>query len=179
MSADTDASYVDFRAWRGGDDGAVLAVGCVATPIPGWVEDMRPPVVARTIALAGATAERATGLPMDAAKDGDRVVLRAASRPNDPPLGEARTFVGFDASRVLTCFAVCAAPPPPRDALGCETAVRATRLEATDAPPAPGVALRAVTWAVHHPRPTAATFAGAVALFALVALVTRRRPRFR
>src|SRR5262249_2455952 len=112
-----------------------LVSGCVATPIPGWVEDMRAPVDARAIALAGAVAAKITRAPMDARPDGaNGFDLRKASDLGGTPIGTARTFIGFDSSRVFTCFVVCAteipSPSPPageravaeRPDLGCREA---------------------------------------------------------
>jgi hypothetical protein len=106
--------------------------------------------------------------------------MRAASRLDGPALGIARTFVGFDdAPRVLTCFAACATRRRDAEAPACEAAARAARLDGSVAPPKPGLALGAVTWAVHNPRPAAACGAVLVLALALLAIQTRRRPRSR
>ncbi len=174
-----DASVTQWDAWRA-PSGATFLLGCLATPIPGWVEDMRPPIEARTLALAGAAARRVTGAPVDARAAGppSTFELRPAEDPNGPVLGRAHTFVGFDRDRVLTCFAICAAIDLPSDEQACGAAASHARLSGT-APPAPGIALRATTWAVHHPR--AATLGGTsfAALASFLTIVTRRRPRSR
>lgn len=174
------ASITEWRASRSVDEHAVLVTGCVATPIPGWVEDMRPAVEARTTALAGATAERITGVPMDARIDGaGGLVLRMASDLGGPVVGRARTFVGFDSSRVFTCFATCVVREKSLiyNGLGCESAVAEARLEGSMAAPDPGLALRGVTWAVHHPQPAAIGGGFVVLLAGILAVVTRRKPR--
>ncbi|MBX3202292.1 MAG: hypothetical protein KF894_29455 [Labilithrix sp.] len=174
------ASLVAWSAHRSADGDAALVSGCVATPIPGWVEDMRPAVEGRTVALAGASAAAITGAPVDARPGADGIFeLRAVSELAGPPIGHARTFVGFDDARVLTCFATCVgtrATPSPR---ACDASVVAARLEGSSPPPAAGLALRGATWAVHHPRPTALGAGALAATLAVVALVTRRRPRSR
>ncbi len=180
------AVLLQWDAKRSAADDAALVSGCVATPIPGWVEDMRPAVEARTVALAGAAAAKITGGPVDArAADGGTFALRAANDLGGPVIGRARSFVGFDGPRVLTCFATCAAKnsasqrhePSPGEA--CEQAVFAARLEGGSPPPRPGAALAAATWAVHHPRPTALAGIGLAVFLGVFAVVVRRRPRSR
>lgn len=170
ISDSAGAEIADFAAFREGP--ATITHGCVATPIPGWVEDMRPAVEGRTVALAGASAALASGHPIDARSDGHGgFALRAVSHLEEPPIGNAKTFVGFDNGHVFTCFATCIGAP-------CRAAVEDARLEGSAPPPRPGLALGAVTWAVHHPRPFAA---GAGILFivaGILAVVLRRRPRF-
>jgi hypothetical protein len=185
LAESAGAEMVSFRVLRDpkANDNAGLVSGCVATPIPGWVEDMRPSIEGRTVALAGAATERLLGgdFPIDARPNGEGgFVLRPAKDLGGPIIGSARTFVGFDSSsRVFTCFAACASRPGGRTPVGCEAAVAGSRLEGSSAPPTPGLALRSVTWAVHHPRP----FAFGVAIFvtglAILAIARRRRPRFR
>jgi hypothetical protein len=175
-----------------------LVAGCVATPIPGWVDDMRPSIEGRTVALAGAATERLLGgdFPIDARQSGDgkTLVLRSAKDldqgPAAPIVGSARTFVGFDSSsRVFTCFAACASRSGSGSGsgsgsqnpvvVGCEAAVAGSRLEGSSEPPTPGLALRSVTWAVHHPRPFALGAAIFITSLAVLAIVRRPRPRFR
>jgi hypothetical protein len=167
-----------------------LLLGCVATPIPGWVEDLRPSVEQRTLGLMTASAERAVGSPVEARTAEVRGVkhflLRAAGHPETaPPLGIGRTFLGWDARSVVTCLAVCATPgargepslrAPTRP---CDATVLDAELEGSAAAPPAGLALTSVTWAVHHPA-TSVTWGacGAAALGAL-AVAFRRRPRSR
>jgi hypothetical protein len=180
------AELVDWRAAASPSNDAAIVSACVATPIPGWVEEMRTAVEARTTALAGAAAERITGAPVDARADGEGAfALRAASALDAAPIGLARIFVGFDEERLFTCFASCAArghgaagaAGSSAAALACEAVVRSARLEDSRPPPAPGLSLRGVTWAVHHPRPAALGAAGLVVAIALAAVALRRRPR--
>lgn len=178
------AQMTSFRANRSASDDAALVSGCVATPIPGWLEEMRPAVEGRTIALAAAAAERVTGRAVDARADASGALeLRAASDLQATPLGVARTFVGFDASRVFTCFVLCATRIPrgseTAEPLGCESSVRQATLEGSVAPPHAGLGLRSVAWAIHHPRPSALVGGGLMLAAGIIAVVTRRRPRCR
>jgi hypothetical protein len=202
IAQNAGVELTSFRANHAGSsdarpDGALLGQdalvsGCVAVGLPGWVEDMRPAVEGRTTALAGAAAEKITRIPMDARPDGaGGFDLRPASDLGGPPIGKARTFIGFDSSRVFSCFVTCTfenrttfqpgdtshAPAPPERSLSCEDAVRDARLEGSMAPPEPGTGLRGVTWAVHHPRPTAFAGAAMVVVVGVLAVILRRRPR--
>jgi hypothetical protein len=141
---------------------------------------MRPAVEARTAALAGASAGKITGVPIDVRPDRDGLfVLRAASDLGGPVIGTARTFLGFDESRVFTCFATCSdrAVRGGRQHDACAQAVAGARLEGSRPPPRPGLGLRSVTWAVHHPRPAGLGAVVVVLLAGILAVATRRRPR--
>lgn len=136
---------------------------------------MRPAFAGRVVSLAGATAAQISGFAVETFPDGDVLGLRAAG--GGPTVGFTRTFVGFGGTNVHSCFAVCAGPnaaPAP-----CNEVVVQTRLVGGDAPPKPGVALRAVTWAVHHPSNTASAFAAVTLIGAALAVATRRKPRAR
>lgn len=165
----------DASASPGGD--AALVRGCVATPIPGWVDDMRPAIEARTSAFAGAAAEKMTGFPIDARSDGaGAFVLRPSSRLESEPIGVSRTFLGWGEGRVFTCFAACARRLG-EGAAGCERSVATATLQGSSGPPRPGLALSSATWAIHHPSTAAACAAAFVLVAAFLAIATRRRPR--
>ena len=177
----TSATLTSFRALvaPGGDE--VLVRGCIASSIPGWVEDMRPAIEARTLALVGAATEKATGAPVDARKEGDVFALRPAARLDGPRIGIGRPFVGFDDAHVVTCFASCVARPsrggPTGRVNGCESAVLGAHLSPDPPPPAPGMLLGAVTWAVHHPRSFTEGAGLLVGAAVVLALLFRPRPR--
>jgi hypothetical protein len=185
LGSGSGSTFTQWLATRSPTTKDTLLLGCVATPIPGWVEDMRPTVDARTVALMDASVERVVGVPVEARDASGHFSLRPVGAPEDAPrLGIARTFVGFTDHEVVTCFAACANartksvehPGAPR---ACDASVLSARLDGGSPPPAAGVVLGAVTWAVHHPR-TAVTW-GSVLAFALgaVAVASRRRPRSR
>lgn len=182
ISAATGAELVEWRALAAPDGSAAFAAGCVAKRIPGWVDEMRPAVAARATALAGVCAEEIAGVAIDGrGGEGGALVLRAANDLGGPVLGHARTFVGFDEARVFACFATCASrgPAAEESSRGCEGALASARLDGSAAPPPPGLVLRGVTWAVHHPRPAVSAGGVLVVAAAIAALVTRRRPRSR
>jgi hypothetical protein len=145
-------------------------------PVPGWVEDMRPAFSARVVSLAGATAANITGFAVETFDDASgALALRAAG--GGPTVGFTKTFLGFGETNVHSCFVVCAGPNAAPAA--CNEVVVRTRLVGGDAPPQPGIALRTVTWAVHHPSTTATAFGATVLLGAVIAVATRRKPRAR
>ncbi len=160
LAGGANAVVTQWTAWRTQDaSGEALLLGCVATPIPGWVEDMRPAIEARANGLASGSADRLAG--------GD-----AASH--------TRTFLGWTRGDVVTCFATCAAPrATARDARACDASVDSARLVESAPPPSPGLTLGALTWAVHHPSRAVLGVGVCVFLLAVVAMRTRRRPRSR
>ena len=160
LAGGSGATLTQWTARRS-SAGEVLLLGCVATPVPGWVEDMRGPVEARTASLAASSADRIAGAKVDA----------------------SRTFLGWNGGDVVTCFATCASPVGPTGpeptASACVPSVAAARLTGGTAPPPAGCGLAAVSWAVHHPSNTMLA-GGLVTLFvAALAVVWRRRPRSR
>jgi len=146
---------------------------------------MRPAIEARTAAVMNGSAERLVGLPVEAARIPDtkegHFTLRPAGSPDAaPPLGIARTFLGWNDGSVATCFAICAARKDEEpSARRCDASVLGARLEGSLGPPPAGMVLGAVTWAVHNPSQTAAWAAGVAFVLGLVAIASRRRPRSR
>lgn len=183
LGSGTGSAFTQWMATRSPTTKDTLLLGCVATPIPGWVEDMRPAVDARAVALMDASLERVVGVPIEARDASGHFSLRPVGAPEDAPrLGIARTFVGFTEEEVVTCFAACATPKSverPGAPRACDGSVLVARLDGSRPPPPSGVMLGAVTWAVHHPR--AAITWGSVLVVALGAgaVASRRRPRSR
>jgi hypothetical protein len=138
---------------------------------------MRPAIEGRTIALAGRTAESVVGAPIDAREDNGLLVLKRANSLGGPTVGTARTFLGFDEGHVATCIVVCASAT--ESTRPCDATVKSARLEGGGPAPPPGIGLGAITWAVHHPRPTAGFGALLLVGSAVLAILWRRRPRFR
>lgn len=193
------ASLTDWHVRRAPDDAAMIAWGCVRTPIPGWVDDMLPQVDMRTRALAGDASSKIARGPIDARTSDDPahlgrdiLTLRSANDLEGPRIGVAHTFIGFEESpaSVHTCFATCVRRSSPKEGtledaglpalaptLGCQEAVVRATLVGSTAPPAPGIALRGVTWGVHHPRPAAYFAAILLTIATILAIVVRRRPR--
>jgi hypothetical protein len=169
-----DARLTSFEARRAPDGSATLVHGCVSAKIPGWVEDMRPKIEASVVGLTAYNAGQIADTPIEARPEGGALVLRATGGPRR---GSARTFIGFEADRVSTCWALCVARESDRPA--CDASVADARLEGSMPPPPPGFALRAISWAVYHPTHTALTAGVIVAFASVVAVARRRRPRAR
>ncbi len=177
------ATFTQWNASRSLATGDVLLLGCVATPIPGWVEDMRPSVQARTTSLMAASTERIVGSQVETSEDTLALALRPVGAPRGtPPVGSARTFVGWDAHAVVTCFAVCARPAASSCGTAsreCDASVVNARLVGGTVAPPPGLALGALTWAVHHPTKTVAFASVVTFAVGVLAVLLRRRPRSR
>lgn len=153
-------------------DGDVLLVGCVSTPIPGWVEDMRGAVEARAFALTASSIEKIVGQDLTAHEEDGHVAHRTA---DGSVRAVSRTFVGWNGPAVVTCFATCVGPA----ARGCDRQVDEASLGGGTAPPPPGLALGLVTWAVHHPTQTVVGASVLVFFAGVIAVAARRRPRSR
>lgn len=180
LGGGSEATLAQLDGHRDGA-GDLLLAACVATPIPGWVEDMRPSIEGRLAAFAITSAEKLVAGELEARPAPGGMVLFPRGATAAPPVGVTRTFLGFRADhQVLTCFATCATPAaaPPHVARACDASVAAARLESAPPPP-PGIVLASTTWAIHHPHPTMA-WAGITCLaLAAVAMGWRKRPRSR
>jgi hypothetical protein len=159
LAGGAGAAFTQWDVSRA-EAGEAMVAACVATPIPGWVDDMRPAVDAKNATLMNVSAERVMGAPLDAQN------------------GVSHAFVGWDEGVVVTCFAVCGAREP-RPHRACDEAVRAASLEGAMGPPAPGIVLGAVTWGVHHPQSAVTWGAALVVALGVIAVISRRRPRSR
>lgn len=178
----TGAKVVAWRAWRAAKDETArdptFVRACIATAIPGWVEDMRPATEMRMVGIVASTAERLANAPIEARNEGGMLLLYAAgTHGQSGRLGVSRAFLGFDEAHLYTCFAMCVAKTPSADAVACDANAEHAVLEGSTPPPHPGLALSAVTWGIHHPRETATTAAVLTLLGGVLAITTRRRPR--
>ncbi len=174
--------FTQWQAWRSPSTHETLLLGCMATPIPGWVDDMRPAVDARTVSVMNASVERVVGAPVETFDMSGHFGLRAVGSPaGSAGLGIGRTFVGWDEHNVLTCFAACTAPQErSADARRtCDPSVLSSSLDHAMPPPSPGLVLGALTWAVHHPSTTASWGAALVFALGVIAVTSRRKPRSR
>jgi len=144
--------------------------------------------------LTAAGAERIVGSPIELrdAPDGLLLVRVAGAPESATAVGTARMFLAFHDHALATCFAVCADargaagwPGPGPGGAGapstraCDGGTAAARVEGDTPPPRAGLLLDGVTWAVHHPTEAAAWSASLTAAAAVVALITRRKPRSR
>src|SRR4051794_35172065 len=99
LGGGSGATLTQWDATRSPTTRDVMLVGCVATPIPGWVDDMRIAVDSRTVALMHGSAERAVGGSLEVRSEGDVFRLRRAGAEGSVGIG--RTFVGFEADAVV------------------------------------------------------------------------------
>ncbi|MBX3187912.1 MAG: hypothetical protein KF819_12890 [Labilithrix sp.] len=183
LSQASGSRFTAWRATRSEPAGETLLAACAATPIPGWVDDMRASVDARTTGLTSAAGERMVGAPLEAHPDGKGglLLLAPGGGATATEHGIARTFIGFDGHDLVTCFAACTSRAPVHrgGSRTCDASVASARVEGGTEPPRPGLVLGSVTWAVHHPARTASCGAVLVAALGTLAVVARRRPRSR
>jgi hypothetical protein len=179
LAESSGAEWVSWNAWSAPEKEGTLVAGCFAAAVPGWVEDMRPAFSGRVVSIAGATGAQIAGFGVETfpVAEGARDSLGLRATGGGTTVGYTKTFLGFGGTNAYSCFVVCAAPnaAPP----ACNEVVVQTRLVDGDAPPEPGLALQAVTWAVHHPSTTATGFAVVTLVGAMLAIATRRKPRAR
>lgn len=178
-SGGSGSAFTQWSAKRSPSASETLLLGCVATPIPGWVEEMRATVNRRTVALTSASAERLIGGPVEVHNQNDYLSLRRTDAPaGTPHAALARTFVGFTDHQVSTCFALCGSPDA-RPSRACDALVLGAQLEGSMRPPPPGVFLGALQWAVQHPSPALASGGALVLAASAIAVAFRRKPRSR
>lgn len=183
LGSGSGAAFVQWQAWREPRTRETLLLACVATPIPGWVDDMRPSVEARTVSVMNASTERVVGYPVETREMPGHFAIRAVGAPvEQAAVGSGRTFVGWSEHDVMTCFAACASRQ--RDNHTdvrriCDASVAGARLDGSRPPPPPGIALGATTWAVHHPATAVRWGAAVIFVLGVLAVASRRRQRSR
>lgn len=159
-------------------DGARFVAECFAARVPGWSASLRVPVEGRTLGMLGVTAERRLGrgvlVQREARASGESGAALVAA-DDGAPLGEGRLLLAFDGREVHSCFAACLGSPAPV----CRAALTGAALEGGTAPPPRGLALSLAEGVAGHPRAAAGALLGALALGAMVGVLSRRRPRTR
>jgi hypothetical protein len=174
----SQAPQLNLETWKSAraDDGAAsLAWGCFAGDASAWSADATDLAQGKLAEIASGTAARMRGAaaPMHvvaSARDGrDRTLVA------DAGIGRARTLVVFtrDAPHAHGCFVACTSD-------ACVDAIDETHVTgAIVAPPPPGLALRSLALAVHHPRGALGVLGAIVVCGAALAIVTRPGKRRR
>lgn len=167
-------------------------VGCVTTPVSWWFPEMQPTVDRRTVALMTAAAERIAGAALEAragesqfsfwVADNQQTTAREA-RETTKSVGSGRTFIGWHADELVTCFIVCVSRPHlsgrSPDQRACDASVVQARLEGSDSPPRAGAVVSGLSWALNHPSNALGWLSMASLAVASMAVGLRRRPRSR
>lgn len=179
------AEIVVQRGWTMpplGSEGraTTAAVACVLAPSDRWAPGMEDLVLARATAIAqrAAAVDAARWAPSAIHALGPRFEQRiagAAKRDGAPASVDLRHLLGFAGERrdVLLCTLLCVGPEhDPR----CPAFIEAAEpVGSFEAPPPPGLVIRAILLAAE--RPYGAAILLAIMAVALVALVLHRRPR--
>jgi hypothetical protein len=148
-----------------------IAWACVGTDVGTWNADVTELANQKLAEIASGTAARMHGsaTPMHVVRQSsdarDRTLVTADD--GDAPTNiSARTFLVFTESRAHGCFVSCASD--------CGSAIDDAKItgELRDPPPA-GAGLRALSYAVHHPRVAAGALFATIALAAAIAIATR------
>lgn len=181
LTEGSGAGIVQWDGWRDPDGDRTLLAGCVQTPIPGWVEDLRPSVVSRARGVALAASERLAGRTVLTEGDGASTALTDAA--SHATIGALATFLAFPASpstpAVVTCFATCVTRRERATDGACAAAVASAVVVDGGPPPDPGLALGAASWATHHARAVGLGALTLVLVGGFLGIVTRSKPRAR
>ncbi len=159
----TQSPQLAVEQWEGTRDasGHLLAWGCVAGNTSAWNADATEIAQDKLAELASKTVTA----PMHVVRTAQNGHERALSA--DDGNATARTLLAFTPDHAHGCFVAC-------ESAACREAVDDAKLAGELAPPpAPGVALDALSWAVHHPHEALAAFGAVLALAAGLAIATR------
>ncbi len=173
----TQTPQLAVEQWEGARDasGHLLAWGCVGADVSAWNADATELAQDKLAELASKSVQ--TPMHTVRATQNGHDHRRASAGADDRALASddghasARTFLAFTADHapndVHACFVAC-------DAAACAPAVESAKVTgALGPPPSPGVALGALSWAVHEPHSALAAFGGLLALAAALAIATR------
>jgi hypothetical protein len=153
-----------LEQWGSARDGSgktTIAWACIGTDVSTWNADVTELANQKLAELASGTAARMHGsaTPMHVVSTMDR----ARTLQADEGAAHARTFLVFSESRAHGCFVACA------DDANVDARIVGDARE----PPPAGVGLRALSYAVHHPRVAAGALAATILFAAALAIATR------
>lgn len=178
---------VEIVAWRGWTASLAAAaapttvrVACVRAPSDRWAPGVESLVLARATAIAqrAASVESARWEPSAIRAVGPRfeqIISGHAERDGAPVTVALRHVLAFAGERrdASLCTLLCVEP---RTDARCQAIIEAAEPAGTfQAPPPPGLMIRAILLAAEHPQ-VAGALAAALAA-ALVAIILQRRPR--
>jgi hypothetical protein len=165
----TQTPQLSLEQWGSARDvtGAnTIAWACVGTDVGTWNADVTELANQKLAEIASGTAARMHGsaTPMHDVRHSEDARDRTLAA--DEGDAAARTFLVFTDARAHGCFVACSNH--------CGNTIDDARVagELRD-PPSAGSGLRALSYAVHHPRVAAGALLGAIALAAALAITTR------
>ena len=143
-----------------------IAWACVATDVGTWNADVSELANQKLVEIASGTAARMHGSPTPMHLVHENVRDRTFFSDDEATAAAARTFLVFTPERAHGCFVACASP--------CGQTIDDARIvgDLREPPPA-SASLRAISYAVHHPRVAAGAVGAAVIFAAAVAIATR------
>jgi hypothetical protein len=170
----SETPQIALEQWNVFADGPQLLVtACFGGQAGSWLPEADEVALQKLSQITLSTALRAgldVGMkPIDSAREG-----AVRTQTLDGEGLRAKTLLGFEPGGVAHgCFALCV-----RGGSECQKATANARLEGTLVePPAPSLAMRGLSWAVHHPDIAAGGIAGLFVVSGIVAILTRRRVR--
>jgi len=170
LSQSPQLALEQWASARDASGHVALAWGCVAGDASAWNADATEIAQGKLAEIASATAARMRDAPTPMHVTADAGFERALVA--DGGGARARTFVAFTRGRAHGCFASCVESGVDSGA-ACDALVGA-RLEGALVPaPPPGLALRSLSLAVHHPHGALAALGAVLALGAALAIATR------
>lgn len=159
----TQSPQLSVEQWASARDasGGTLVWGCIAADATAWNADATELAQDKLTELAAKNTAKAMHTVRTAQEGRDRALA------SDDARATARTILAFTPDRVHACVVACTSPE-------CASAVEVAKISgATVDPPPPGVALGALSYAVHHPHQSLAALGGLVVLAAALAIATR------
>ena len=143
-----------------------IAWACVGTDVGTWNADVTELANQKLAEIASGTAARMHGAPTPMHVVRQSTDARDRTLAADEGDASARTFLVFTDAKAHGCFVSCAT--------SCDRAIDDAKVvgELRDPPPA-GAGLRALSYAVHHPRVAAGALLATIAVAAALAIATR------
>ena len=143
-----------------------IAWACVGADVGTWNADVTELANQKLAEIASGTAARMHGSPTPMHLVRENVRDRTFFSDDEGIAASARTFLVFTPERAHGCFVACSSD--------CGSTIEDAKIvgDLREPPPA-GVSLRAISYAVHHPRVAAGAIGAAVVVAAAVAIATR------
>jgi hypothetical protein len=162
----SQSSRLSLERW---DSTEHVTVACIAADVGQWSTDATEVAQGKLTELASGTLERMRGEPTPmhttATAHGGR---ERTLQGDQAPQAHARTYLTFSDGQAHGCFVACDLP-----CAELEQAPLAMR-----EPPPPGLALRSLGYAIHHPHGAGAMLGALLVALAALAIVTRPRKPF-
>lgn len=170
----SETPQITLESWTVDTDGpAMLVTACFGGQAGSWLPEADDVAMQKLSQITLSTAMRA-GLDVSMRPVGDAREGAVRTQTLEGEGLRAKTLLGFEAGGAARgCFVLCV-----RGGSSCREAADRSHLDgALVEPPPPRAAMRALSWAVHHPAHAGSAILGVFVLGGIVAIFTRRRVR--